>query len=189
LRLAALAALALILASRGVAEAGHVVGLGLYRYDPSRARPQLRLSQRVDDLRFDVSGYPADPAPGEAVDFRVTVEGGAVSAAPVACTVHRVGLLGGRRRVVEWQTAAGASALEGSHFRFTLPEEAEYEVTFAASSGLTPSSMLSFQMVVGRPGSPWMILAGFAGVWGLFISGVVAAGRARERRAALAGTA
>jgi hypothetical protein len=37
--------------------------------------------------------------------------------------------------------------------------------------------------VVGRPGSPWAILGGFGGGIGLFVAGVVVAGRVRERRA------
>ena len=63
-RRAALGVLLAVLAVSGGAEAGHVMALGQYKYGPDRLRPQLRISQRVDDLQFEVSGYPGNPAPG-----------------------------------------------------------------------------------------------------------------------------
>ena len=179
-----LGALLTAVALARLADAGHVIGLGHYKYDPGQLRPQLRISQQVDGLTFDVIGYPGDPAPGEVVDFLVMVDGEGGTAGPVAGTVHRVGLLGGRSRIVEWRSAEA-----GGRFRFSLPEEAEYEVAFAVADGLTRSSMLSFPLVVGKPGSPWAILGGFAGGLALFVAGVVAVGRVRARRAPPAGTA
>ncbi len=169
----------LALAALGAAaEAGHVVGLGHYRYDPGRLRPQLRLSARVDDRQLDVSGDPGNPAPGEVVDFRVTVrDEGSEAPARIECTVHRVSVLGARTRVVEWHAATAG------RFRIAFPDDAEYEVTFAAGDGARPDSTLSFPFVVGRPGSPWTILGGFGGGLALFVAGVVLAGRVRDRRA------
>lgn len=171
-----------LLAAGTVAEAGHVFGLGHYRYDPAALRPQLRVESRVDDWRFDVSGYPGDPRPGEVIDFRVSVadaRGDAPAPGRVEWTIQRVSLLGTRRRVVEWQPV-GAS---GEGFRIALPEDAEYEVTFALHEDASHASALSFPLVVGKPGSPWTILAGFGGGLALFVTGVVIAGRVRERRA------
>ena len=178
---AVLAALALA-AMAAAADAGHVVGLGHYRYEAGLVRPLLRLSARVDDRVFDVSGYPGDPRPGEVVDFKVTVKDvrdGTPDPGRVACTVHRVSVLGARRRIVEWR----AGDAGGERFRVALPDEAEYEVTFAIGASVSDASALSFPMVAGRPGSPWTILGSFAGGLGLFIAGVVIAGRVRDRRA------
>jgi hypothetical protein len=171
--------LAVLAVSRG-AEAGHVIGLGHYKYGPDQLRPQLHISQSVDDRQFDVSGYPGNPAPGEVIDFRVTIDdGGGPPPGRVECTVHRVGLLGARRRVVEWRSGESG----GDRFRISLPDDAEYDVTFAIADGATHSSALSFPLVVGKPGSPWTILGGFGGGLGLFIAAVVIVGRVRDRRA------
>jgi hypothetical protein len=175
-------AAAALLAVGAAAEAGHVVGLGHYRYDPGALRPQLRLSARVDDRIFEVSGYPGDPGPGETVDFRVTVRDardGAPDPGRVECTVHRVSVLGARRRIVQWRPGDAG----GQRFRVSLADEAEYEVTFAVGEGATHASALSFPIVVGAPGSPWAILGSFGGGLALFIAGVVIAGRVRGRRA------
>ena len=177
------AALVLAAVAAG-ADAGHVVGLGHYRYEAGLVRPLLRLSAVVDDRVFEVSAYPGDPRPGEVVDFKVTVkdarEGRAV-ADRVACTVHRVNVLGARRRIADRQGGEG----RGDRFRVALPDDAEYDVTFAIEGG-GRTTALSFPMVAGRPGSPWTILGSFAGGLAVFIAGVVATGRIRERRGEVA---
>lgn len=180
-RLVVFGALVALMALGAVAEAGHVFGLGNYKFDQSALRPQLRLEARVDDWHFEVSGYPGNPRPGEVVDFRVTVKDarGEPVGGGVECTVHRVSLLGTRRRVVEWRPGESG----GDRFRVALPDDAEYEVTFAVREGATLSSALSFPLVVGKPGSPWTILGGFGGGLALFVAGVVIAGRVRGRRA------
>lgn len=183
-RCAVFGAFIALMALGAVAEAGHVFGLGHYRYDPQALRPQLRIAERVDDWRFDVSGYPGNPRPGEVIDFRVTVndaQGEPVSGR-VEWTIHRVSLLGTRRRVVEWRSGEPS----GDRFRISLPDDAEYEVTFAVREGATHSSALSFPFVVGKPGSPWAILGGFGGGLALFVAGVVVVGRVRDRRALVA---
>lgn len=176
----ALGACLALTALGAVAEAGHVFGLGNYRYDPDALRPQLRVEGRVDDWRFDVSGYPGNARPGEVIDFRVTVKDARGEPVPgrVEWTIQRVSLLGTRRRVVEWQPGESS----GDRFRVALPDDAEYEVTFAAR-GATQTSALSFPFVVGKPGSPWTILGGFGGGLALFVAGVVIVGRVRDRRA------
>lgn len=171
-----------LVALGAVAEAGHVLGLGHYRYDPDALRPQLRISERVDDWQFDVSGYPGNPEPGEVIDFRVTINdarGDGPVSGRVEWTIHRVSVLGTRQRVVEWQSGESS----GDRFRISLPDDAEYEVTFALREDATHSSALSFPFVVGKPGSPWTILGGFGGGLALFVVGVVIVGRVRDRRA------
>ena len=169
------AAAALLVCAAGTARAGHVVELGQYRYDPDALRPQLRIERGVDDVRFEVSGYPGDPRPGETVEFAVAAKGGDGPAAEVACTVHRVGVLGARRRIAQRSAADG-------RFRIGFEGDGEYEVTFAVRRGHVVSA-LSFPYVVGRPGSPWAILGGFGGGIAALVAGVAVAGRRRERRA------
>jgi len=166
-----------------VAEAGHVLGLGKYNYDPNALRPQLRISERVDSWQLDVSGYPGNPEPGEEIEFLVTLghaRGGRPVSGRVECTIHRVSVLGQRQRVVESQL--GELDGNGYRFRVSLPDDAEYEVAFAFGDGATRTSTLSIPLVVGKPGSPWTILGGFGGGLAVFIVGVVLLGRVRNRR-------
>ena len=118
-----LRAAAVILAAAAPAGAGHVVELGHYRYDPGSLRPQLRIERQVDDYSFAVSGSPADPQPGEAVAFDAVVTDPEGAPAEVRCTVHRVGVLGARRRIVD-RRALGTRGLE-----IAFDGEGEYEVT------------------------------------------------------------
>ncbi len=169
--------------------AGHVLGIGNYSYDLNALRPQLRVSERVDDWRIDLGGYPGDPNPGEPVDFRIVVRSARdarLFAGPVECTIHRISPMGSRQLVVRSQPGTWDGT--GHGFRLSLPDDAEYDVTFAFAEDPTRPSSLSVPFVVGQPGSPWKILGGFAAGTALFIAGVAIVGTVRTRRA-LAGEA
>lgn len=175
-------ALAVLLLFPAPAFAAHVLGLGNYEYEPGAVRPSLRLAESVDGWRIEVTGFPGDPAPGEEVTFLVNMthaSSGRIHIGAVECTIDRVNLVGQRRRIVDADRAEFIGV--GHRFTVALPEDSEYVVRFAFRDPETGISSLSIPIVVGRPGSPMAILAGFGGGIGLFIITVACIGVRRRR--------
>ncbi len=168
--------------------AHHIMGVPHYSYDENYPQaPVLKLVDTVGDWQLQLTGYPGNPVPGEPTELHVYVVrelDRAVYDLPVSVTIRQQHL-GGSRETIFGPADARRSE---NVFKFypTYPEEGHYEVTIGFEDGAEGISTLTFPLVVGEPGSPWVPVALFGGglVLLLLVVRAIKIKQARRARAA-----
>ncbi len=164
------------------ATAHHILGIPHYAYDEQYPQTPV-LTYRVDAGAHEVrmTGYPGVPAPGERCSLHVYIrrsDSGATFDDQVTLTVSEDRLIGTDPVVYGPVTAT----LEESVYKF-FPEfesEANYTARIEFHADNEPW-MIDLPMVVGEPGSPWLVLAGVAVATSIFLV-VIRAVRIKKRR-------
>lgn len=162
--------------------AHHIMGIPHYSYDENYPQaPVLKLVETVGNWEFQLTSFPGNPKPGDRTELHVYViqeTSRKVYDKPLALTIHRVGALGRE------QIYTKESTLLENVYKFypTYKEEGNYELTLSFADE-TGTSTLTFPMVVGEPGSPWVALGGYMSGLLLFVL-VIRAIRIKRRRRA-----
>ncbi len=173
---------ALSLVSPLAARAHHILGIPHYAYDEQYPQTPV-LTYRVDAGAHEVrmTGYPGVPAPGERCSLHVYIRHsrtGKLFDDVVTLTVTEDWLVGTDPVVYGPVTAR----LEEAVYKF-FPEfesEANYTTRIEFEADGEPWT-IDLPMVVGEPGSPWLVLSGFALATFLFLI-IVRAIRIKRRR-------
>ena len=152
-------------AAAAPAAAHHIMGIPHYTYDKNYPQaPVLRLREKIGRLEVQLTGFPGRPQPGQRMRITVYITephcAQVTYQEPVAMTVRRVTMWGGREAVY----GPIRESLERGLYAFNpvFPDEGNYDVVLELPVEGIPSS-LTFAMVVGEPGSPWSVLAGYGG--------------------------
>ncbi len=165
-------------------QAHHILGIPHYAYDEQYPQTPV-LTYRVDAGAHEVrmTGYPGVPAPGERCSLHVYIRhsgSGALFDDTVTLTVSEDRLIGSDPVVYGPITAS----LEEAVYKF-FPEfesEANYVARIEFEADGEPW-IIDLPMVVGEPGSPWLVLAGVALATVIFLV-VIRAVRIKRRRRA-----
>ena len=179
----ATALMAAVLLLSTSAEAHHILGIPHYDYDESYPQaPVLKLVENLGDWEVQLTGYPGNPAPGVRTQVNVYVakkETRALYEQPVTLTVYRQPVLGQKKVVY----GPDETALQENVYKFypTYPSVGNYEVKLEFAVGQTGST-LRFPMVVGEPGSPWIVVCWFTGSIACFLIVIRAVRIKRDRR-------
>lgn len=184
-RRAAAAALLFVLAGASGVSAHHIMGIPHYSYDESYPQaPVLKLVETVGRWEFQLTGYPGNPVPGVRTEMHAYAYDPGTKApfdGNMELEVFSVRAFGGKRSVY----GPDAGRIDKSLHKFfpTYEEEGNYEIVLSFQDGEILST-LRFPLVVGEPGSPWTVLAVFAGLGALMLV-VVRAILIKRRRARL----
>lgn len=164
------------------AEAHHILGIPHYAYDEQYPQTPV-LTYRVDAGANEVkmTGYPGVPEPGEQGSLHVYIrrrETGKLFDGPVTLTVMEDRLIQSDPVVYGPITAR----LEDSLYKFypQYAAEANYVVRIEFEADGAPWT-IDLPIVVGEPGSPWLVLGGVGGATLIFLI-VVRAVRIKMRR-------
>jgi ferredoxin len=175
-----------VLLAASPAAAHHILGIPHYAYDDQYPQTPV-LTYRVDSGPFEIkmTGYPGQPKPGERCSVYVYIRylaDGTLFDGPVTCTVMRKRWFGADPIVY----GPNAAALEQSVFKFypQFDAEAEYRLRVEFKAEDVPWT-IELPMVVGEPGSPWLVVGGSAA--GVFVFLVVIRA-VRIKRARAGGT-
>lgn len=176
-------ALVVTLAAAGPARAHHILGIPHYAYDEQYPQTPV-LTYRVDAGAWEVktTGYPGVPQPGERTSFHVYLrhrESGRLFDGPVTLTVKRDRLIGSDPVVYGPATAEQEEAVFKFHPEFA--ETANYVVRIHFDADGAPWD-IDLPVVVGEPGSPWLVLGGAGALLALFLLVVRAVRIKRARR-------
>jgi len=175
-----------ILAAAHPAAAHHILGIPHYAYDEQYPQtPVLTYRVAAGPWQLEMTGYPGVPQPGERMSLHVYARhrsSGRLLDVPVTLTVRRDRLLG-TDPVVYGPIAA---SLEESVFKFhpELEETANYVARIHFEADGEPWD-LDLPIVVGEPGSPWLVLGMVVGVAVVFVL-VIRAVRIKRQRTATA---
>ncbi len=188
-RPARVAAIALLILSCGPrdATAHHILGIPHYAYDERYPQvPILTYRAVAGTHEFEMTGYPGRPRPGEQSFLNVYIRD-KESSVPFDDTVTLEVL---RDRMIGSDPVVYGpveARLEESVYKFypRFEDEANYTVRIRWSA-LGEPWIVDLPMVVGKPGSPWAVVAGVAGGLVLFLIAVRAARIKLRRRAARA---
>ncbi len=150
--------------------AHHILGIPHYAYDENYPQaPVLKLVEDIGDWEFQLTCYPGTPVAGQRSEIHV------YACDRVTRRLHPGPLtlrIGETRAVGDQIPVYGPASArpEGNLFKFfpTYPEDGNYELTIAFPDAAGEST-LRFPIVVGDPGSPWMVAGGFAGGLALFV--------------------
>jgi hypothetical protein len=174
-----------VLAGAGAAHAHHILGIPHYAYDEQYPQTPV-LTYRVDAGPWTVkmTGYPGVPQPGERTSLHVYLQhaaSGRLFDGPVTLTVRRDRLLGTDPVVYGPVTTTIEEAVFKFHPEFA--ETANYVAHVHFDADGEPWD-LELPIVVGEPGSPWLVLGGVAATLIVFLLVVRALRikRAREDR-------
>lgn len=177
-----------LLAVASLAQAHHILGIPHYAYDEQYPQTPV-LTYRVDAGAWEVkmTGYPGVPNPGERTSLHVYLQHratGRLFDGRVTLTVRRDRLIGSDPIVY----GPIAAALEEAVFKFhpVFEETANYMVRIHFDVDGEPWD-IDLPVVVGEPGSPWLVLGGVVGLGVLFLL-VVRALRIKRARLAAAET-
>jgi hypothetical protein len=162
-----LVSVSFVLSSAAPVRAHHVVSTPHYAYDAKYPQaPALQLTDRVGPWEVRVTGYPGNPDPGTLTELDVEVYDVKTLvpfSGTVLITIHKQRLFGGTQLV--YGPHPGQQDEHPIKFHPTYPDVGNYDVTLSYETEWE-TSMLTFPVVVGNPGNPWMILgvffAGFA---------------------------
>ena len=175
--------LAAILLAPVTTHAHHILGIPHYAYDEQYPQTPV-LTYRVDAGAWEVkmTGYPGVPQPGERTSLHVYLRhrtSGRLFEGPVTLTVRRDRLIG-TDPVVYGPIAA---AIEEAVFKFhpEFEETANYIVRIHFDADREPWD-IDLPVVVGEPGSPWLVLGGVGALTVLFLLVVRALRIKRARR-------
>jgi len=152
----------LLVASPAVAH--HILGIPHYAYDEQYPQTPV-LTYRVESGPFDIkmTGYPGKPKPGERCSVAVYIsrlDNGELFDDTVTFTAFRKRWFGKDHAVY----GPMDGALEQAVYKFypQFEEEAEYLLRLEFEAEDTPW-ILDLPMVVGEPGSPWVVLGSVGG--------------------------
>ena len=166
------------------AVAHHILGIPHYAYDEQYPQTPV-LTYRVDAGAHEVrmTGYPGVPAPGERCSLHVYIrrsDTGASFDDRVTLTVREDRLIGSDPIVYGPVTAT----IEEAVFKFfpVFELEANYSARIEFEADNEPW-IIDLPIVVGEPGSPWLVLAGVAVATLSFLI-VIRAIRIKSRRRA-----
>jgi ferredoxin-type protein NapH len=182
-RVAALA-LVVLAGAAGETAAHHILGIPHYAYDERYPQvPILTYRVLAGTHDFEMTGYPGMPRPGEQSFLNVYVrdkDSGAPFDGIVRLEVRRDRLIGDDPVVY----GPVQAHLEESVYKFypRFEDEANYTIRISWDVEGVPW-IIDLPMVVGKPGSPWAVMAGFAGGIGAFLI-VIRAARIKLRRRA-----
>lgn len=166
-----------------VAQAHHILGLPHYAYDEKYPQtPVLTYRVNTGPYELKVTGYPGQPKPGERVAVHVYLQHlqtGDLFPGEVTFTAFRKHWIGSDTLIY----GPVATEVEQAVFKFfpTFPEESEYLLRVYFEAEDAPWT-IDLPMVVGEPGSPWMVVGGVAAGVVLFLI-VIRAVRIKQRRA------
>lgn len=143
------------------AAAHHILGIPHYAYDEEYPQTPI-LTYRVDAGPYEVrmTGYPGIPKPGERCDLHVDLkrrDDGTPFLGKVSLTVFEDGMFGEDPIVYGPVESEAELAIFRFHPRFV--NEANYLIRIEYEAEDEPW-MLDLPMVVGTPGSPWVVLGG-----------------------------
>lgn len=152
------------------ASADHVYSVARLKVGDGERRPTLELQQQVGGWEVALAGYPGDPRTGESVAILVSLQqaeslGGMAYEGYVDCQVYYVSVMGDDERVFDERVVVGP---DGALFEHRFEREGNYRVTVLFDDGKKDSS-LTFPVVIGSPGAPWVVLLGFLGSCVLFV--------------------
>jgi hypothetical protein len=176
-------ALVLLLVGAGPASGHHILGIPHYAYDEQYPQTPV-LTYRVDAGAWEVkmTGYPGVPQPGERTSLHVYLRhrrSGHLFDGPVTLIVRRDRLLGSDPIVYGPITAAIEEAVFKFHPEFE--ETANYTVRVHFEADGQPWD-IDLPVVVGEPGSPWLVLGGLAAAVIFFLLVIRALRIKRARR-------
>ncbi len=154
---------ALVLGWTGLASAHHILGIPHYAYEEDYPQAPV-LTYRVNAGPYEVkmTGYPGMPSPGEPCALHVYIRDRRVDRpydGEVTLTVLRDRLIGEDPIVYGPVSARLDERIYKFYPRFD--REANYTVRIAFSGDTGPWT-LDLPMVVGEPGSPWVVLGAVA---------------------------
>lgn len=178
-----LVALMLLTALAGRAWAHHILGIPHYAYDEAYPQtPVLTYVAEFGPYEIKMTGYPGKPQPGEQCTLHVYIRGvdeGELFAGPVTMTVFRDHFIGENAIVYGPVTAE----IEDSLYKFfpRFGDEANYLVRIEYEAEGAPW-IIDLPMVVGEPGSPWLVLGALAAGVIVFLLGIRAVRIKRNRR-------
>ncbi len=163
--------------------AHHILGIPHYAYDEQYPQTPV-LTYRVDAGAHEVrmTGYPGVPAPGERCSLHVYIRRASTGAAfddKVTLTVTEDRLIG-TDPIVYGPVTAG---LEEAVYKFfpTFDSEANYSARIEFEADSEPW-IIDLPIVVGEPGSPWIVLGSVAAATVIFLVFVRAMRIKRRRR-------
>lgn len=145
------------------AYAHHIIGLPHYAYEENYPQaPVLKLVELVGKWKFQLTAYPGNPVPGVRSEIHVYItekQSGELLELPVTLWVHQQNLWGS-----DLVYGPSDSVLEENLYKFyvTFPRIGNYNLRLEFPDGDIRSS-LEFPMVIGEPGSPWVVLGSFVG--------------------------
>lgn len=173
----------LLLLCVSTAGAHHILGIPHYAYDEQYPQTPV-LTYHVVSGPFDIrmTGYPGKPRPGERCSIYVYVkhvEDDSVFEDVVTCTVFR------KRWFRPDLSIYGPieAELDQAVYKFypQFEEESDYLLRIAFEEEDVPW-IIDLPMVVGEPGSPWLVLGSVLGGGALFVIVIRAIRIKRERR-------
>ena len=189
-KVARVAVLAFAILAGTVSEgaAHHILGIPHYAYDERYPQvPILTYRVLAGTHEFEMTGYPGMPRPGEQSFLNVYIrdkDGGAAFDDIVQLQVMRDRLFGDDPVVYGPVEARLNEAVYKFYPRFA--DEANYTVRISWNVNGMPWSV-DLPMVVGKPGSPWAVVAGVVGGLATFLIVVRAVRIKLCRRARRAG--
>ena len=165
-----LVALLAVLSASAPAAAHHILGIPHYAYDEDYPQaPVLTYTARERGYELKVTGYPGVLKPGDRSSLHVYVrdlQKGEPLNTKVTLTVRRDTILGADPVIYGPSEAELEEAIYKFHPRFEL--EANYMATIEFDTATEPWTV-DVPMVVGEPGSPWVVLATGAGFTLIFL--------------------
>ncbi len=171
----------------GAARAHHILGIPHYDYDERYPQvPILTYRVNAGPLEVKMTGYPGQPEPGQQVFLNVYLQNladGSLFDGEVTLEVLRDRMFGADPVIYGPAVATREEAVFKFFPRF--PEEANYTIRILYEAEGAPWT-IDLPMVVGEPGSPWLVLIAVAGGMVVFLVGIRAARIKLRRREATA---
>jgi len=171
-----------VLVVPAAAFAHHILGIPHYSYDKDYPQTPV-LTYRVDAGAYEVkmTGYPGMPVPGERCSIHVYIrrrDDGKPFDGAVTLQVRRERILGSGSLVYGPITGK----LDESVYKFypEYPDEANYVVRITFRADGAPWK-IDLPIVVGQPGSPWIVLGLVVALLAVFLL-IVRAVRIKMRR-------
>ena len=169
IRLASLMMLALVIFS-STALAHHILGIPHYAYDEQYPQtPILTYKQNFGPHEITMTGYPGKPTPGEQCAYNVYItrlDTGEPYIGTVTLTVFKDNLLGVDPVIYGPSEAELDQAVYKFHPRFDAEANYIARIEFFAEDA---PWIIDLPVVVGEPGSPWVVAGSVVGGLLLFI--------------------
>jgi hypothetical protein len=143
--------------------AHHILGVPHYAYDEDYPQaPVLTYKVQAGPNEVEMTTYPGRPAPGERCSLHVYIlptDKERIFDAPVTLTVFRDRMIGADPVVYGPMEAQREEALYKFYPQFPLESDYVVRIDFMESD---ESWTIDLPIVVGEPGSPWVLLGGIA---------------------------
>ncbi len=179
----ALAAAGALMASAVPAHAHHILGIPHYSYDKDYPQtPVLTYKARAGRYKITMTGYPGVISPGERCSLHVYVSeraSGELYDGTVTLTVSEERLFGEDENIYGPVEGQREERIFKFHPRF--PREADYRVKIFFEADGEPWT-IELPIVVGEPGSPWVVLGSIGAGLALFLIFIRAARIKLKRR-------